>query len=144
MTETAQNWQNSKRLLQIAVAAGGGVPVFAGLAGAVLGLDMLGGSSTADVTLASHFQYLSGILLAIGLGFWSTIGSIELKSARFTLLTALVEVGGVARLWSWVHFGLPGLPMMLALVMELGVTPALALWQWRVAKAANKLNLRGG
>ncbi len=138
MINAGQNWRKPKRLLQIAVAVGGIVPVSAGLAGAVLGLDMLAGSNMADISLASHFQYLSGILLGIGLGFWSCIISIERKSARFMLLVGLVVAGGLARLWSLVHLGAPGVPMLLALVMELGVTPALGIWQWRVARASRR------
>ena len=97
-----------------------------------LGPRMLGGTAGAD--LDSHFRYLSGLLLAIGLGYISTLRDIETKGARFTLLTALVVVGGLGRLGSVFYVGWPESPeMRAALLMELCVTPALALWQRRVS-----------
>jgi hypothetical protein len=60
------------RLLQLAVALAGFVPVLAGGAGVLLGPAMVGGL-LGEAAADSHFRYLSGLLLAIGLGFWSTI-----------------------------------------------------------------------
>jgi hypothetical protein len=114
--------------LQAAVAVGGLVPVGAGLAGVVLGAAMTGdGAASAD--LDSHVRYLSGLLLAIGLVYWSCIPRIEAQRGRFLLLTLTVVAGGLGRLYGVVAHGQPGLPMLLALVMELGITPALCLWQ---------------
>ncbi|RVT92282.1 DUF4345 domain-containing protein [Rhodovarius crocodyli] len=122
----------SRLLLQGAVAVGGLVPVLAGGAGALggpaaLGLDVGG----ADA--GSHFRYLSGLLLAIGLGFWSCIPGIERRGRRFALLTGLVVLGGLARLGGLAADGVPSAPMAAALVMELAVTPLLCLWQRRLA-----------
>ena len=117
----------SRRWLQTIVAVGGLIPVAAGLAGIFIGPAMV--AATASVPLDSHFRYLSGLLLAIGLGFWSCVPGIERRSARFRLLTGLVFVGGLGRAVSLEAVGLPDLPMLLSLVMELGVTPALCLWQ---------------
>jgi hypothetical protein len=119
--------------LRIAVAVGGIVPVAAGLAGVVTGAAMLGGHPAANLTLDSHLRYLSGLLLAIGLGFWSTIPRIEKQAARFRLLTAIVVLGGLGRLYGILVEGLPPAPMLFGLVMELGVTPLLCWWQSRVA-----------
>ena len=121
--------------LRIAIALGGLVPVAAGLAGALAGPAMLGdagGTAEAD----SHFRYLSGILLGIGLGFWATLPDPARHTARFRLLTAIVVLGGLARLLGLVLHGDPGRPMVAALGMELVVTPLLCLWQARVAAAA--------
>ena len=125
-----------KRLaLQLCVALGGCVPVAAGLAGVWLGPHMAG-EVTAPVPLDSHFRYLSGLLLAIGLGFWSTIPAIERQSPRFWLLSAIVVAGGLGRLVSLAAVGPPDAPMFFGLAMELVVTPALAMWQARLARAA--------
>ncbi len=123
-----------KRLLQAAVAAGGIVPFAAGGSGVVLGAGMTGAHVPAD--LDSHVRYLSGLLLAIGLGFWSTIPRIETRGARFRLLTLIVVVGGLARLGGVLARGWPGVPMLFGLAMELGVTPGLCLWQARVARTS--------
>jgi hypothetical protein len=119
--------------LRVAVAIGGIVPVAAGLAGVIAGAAMLGGHPAANLTLDSHLRYLSGLLLAIGLGFWSTIPRIEQQSARFRLLTAIVVVGGLGRLYGILVEGLPPAPMLFGLGMELVVTPLLCWWQGRVA-----------
>ena len=121
--------------LRIVVAIAGLVPVAAGLDGMVRGAAMLGAQPHANLTLDSHVRYLSGLLLAIGLGFWSTIPRLESRGDRFRLLTALVVVGGIGRLFGILVEGLPPVPMLFGLVMELGVTPLLCWWQSRVATA---------
>jgi hypothetical protein len=123
-----------KRWLQIAVALGGLAPVGAGLSGALLGPAMLG--QVGDGALDSHIRYLSGLLLGIGLAFWSTIPGIERQGARFGLLTLIVVVGGFCRALGMLIWGPPGPIMSLALIMELGVTPLLYLWRERVARLA--------
>jgi hypothetical protein len=118
------------RLLQIAVAVAGLVPVTAGAIGAAWpALLALGGTPSA----VTHAAYLSGLLLGIGLGFWSLIPSIEKQGRLFTLLTGFVVLGGLARLAAAARMGAWGPAVALPLVMELGVTPALWLWQRRVA-----------
>jgi hypothetical protein len=123
-----------KRLLQLAVAIAGLVPVGAGLAGALLGPAMQG--QVGDAALDSHYRYLSGLLLGIGLLFWSTIPRIERQGQRFGLLTAIVVVGGASRALGTLIIGPPGVIMSLALVMELVVTPGLYLWRQRVGRLA--------
>jgi hypothetical protein len=130
---------NERRLLQVAVALGCLVPVLGGGIGVLYGLAMLGpmvGNEAPPPFADSHFRYLSGLLLAIGLGFSSTVPSIETRSGRFRLLAAIVVVGGLGRLLALALDGRPDAPTLFALGMELGVTPALTLWQWRVARAA--------
>lgn len=115
-----------RRLLQIAVAVAAIVPVAAGTWGA------LGGLHAPQGAADSQARYLSGLLLAIGLGFWATIPRIETRGAIFRTLAAVVVVGGLARLAGAIETGL-GAAVSLPLLMELGVTPLLALWRERVA-----------
>ena len=85
----------------------------------------------------THAAYLSGLLLGIGLGFWSCIPAIESKTGRFTLLTALVVMGGLARLLAAIRLS-AWTPLIIGpLVMELVVAPALCLWQRRVAERSS-------
>jgi hypothetical protein len=123
----------SPSLLRVAVALCGVVPVAAGTAGIVWGPAMIDGHAAA-IDVDSHFRYLSGLLLALGLGFWSTIPEIERTTTRFRLLTVLVLVGGFGRVISACIVGLPGGAMQAAIVMELIVTPLLCLWQSAVAR----------
>jgi hypothetical protein len=48
-----------------------------------------------------HERYLSGLLLAVGFAFWSTLSDIEHKTGQFRLLTGLVVIGGLCRLIGW-------------------------------------------
>ena len=121
------------RALRVAVALASCVPIGAGLAGVLLGPRLLDHAIAGPADLDSHFRYLSGLLLAIGLGFASTIPRIEAMGARFGWLTFLVVAGGIGRLVSLVAIGAPSPVMLAALAMELLVTPGLALWRHRAA-----------
>jgi hypothetical protein len=121
-----------RRLLQQTTAVLGCIPV------GVAVWHIISGPAVIDPrfvegAFASHFRYLSGLLLAIGLLFWSTVPAIEHKANRFRILTLIVFVGGLARLLGLLMTGQPGLGMMGGLVMELVITPLLCLWQTRVA-----------
>ena len=129
-----------KKLLQTAVIIGGFVPVLAGFSGVIMGPYMAPGMDATPIGFDSHFHYLSGLLLGIGLGFWSCVPRIEHKGERFELLTAIVVTGGLARCVAWYVSGLPDTPMRFALVMELIITPLLAYWQHRVALNAERRN----
>jgi len=122
-----------RRWLQVVVAIACLVPLGAGTAGMWLGPRMVDSSVVGSPDIDSHFRYLSGLLLGIGVGFISTIPEIERRGNRFRLLTLMVVLGGVGRLMSLLSIGVASPAMDAALVMELVVTPALALWQWRIA-----------
>lgn len=128
-------YETERRALQRVVALAGLVPVLGGLWGVLFGQAGLGGGAF-DVSTDSHFRYLSGLLLGIGLLFWSTIPGIETKTSLFRFLTMVVVLGGLARLLGLWLTGVPSLVMLAALGMELVVTPLLCLWQMRVASRA--------
>lgn len=115
-----------RRALQLAVCIAGIVPVSAGLLGILTGAGF-----TGDVLGAagdSHYRYLSGLLLGIGLTFWSLVPRIEHATHPARILTAIVFLGGLARLYALAVTGWPTWPMIGGLTMELVVTPALWLW----------------
>jgi hypothetical protein len=116
--------QTSRRLLQLSVLVAATVPV---TAGTWFAFDPQSGGFA--LLASSHARYLSGLLLAIGVAFWTTLPRIEAKRQRFGLLTALVVTGGLCRLVG-VALGDPlSAPTVAALVMELAVTPLLWAWQ---------------
>lgn len=129
-----------RRALQVVVALCSLVPMLAGAAGVwggqVLvgqGLTVIGvGDSLNDPD--SHFRYLSGLLLGIGLAYAASVPGIERHRGRFLLLGFIVMVGGLGRLLSLVLDGPPSAVMLFALLMELVVTPLLTFWQWRVSR----------
>ena len=119
---------HEKRLLQAVVALACLVPLSAGSMGVLRGADWLADGAVA-IDLDSHFRYISGIFLGVGLAFASCIPAIETKGARLRMLVGFVVLGGLARLLSLIEVGTPGPGMQFGLVMELAVTPLLALWQ---------------
>ena len=122
--------------LRIAVAIACLVPLSAGAAGMIAGAAMLGGGGH---DLDSHYRYLSGLLFGVGIGFVTTIPGLPAGRGRFRLLTGIVAAGGLGRLLGLAMGITPSWPMLAALVMELGVTPALALWRERVDRRAAAL-----
>lgn len=126
--------QRERRLLQLAIALACLVPLSAGTAGVVAGPAMIEGDLAGDLPdLESHFRYLSGLLLGIGLAFAASIPTIERRSELFLVLSATVVVGGLARLSALLIYGLPTTSHLLALGLELAVVPLLFAWQRRVA-----------
>jgi len=108
--------RQSRHVLQWIVFIGGLVPVLGGLYGIISNTD-------------SHYAYLSGLLLGIGLAFWDAARNIEHHRMRFRLLTAIVFIGGLARLYVVIRTGQLSAVTLFALTMELAVTPLLCRWQ---------------
>jgi predicted MFS family arabinose efflux permease len=125
-----------RRALQRTVAVAALIPVASGLYGVLFGIDGIGRGGLDNVSADSHFRYLSGLLMGVGILFWSCVPGIESKSRLFRFLTLVVVLGGLSRLLGLYLTGLPSLTMLTALAVELVVTPALCLWQMRVAARA--------
>ena len=123
--------ERERKLLQQAVAVVASIPVATGLYGVLFGQALTG--DAVSISAESHFRYLSGLLLGIGLCFWSTLPSIETHTGRIRLLTLLVVIGGLSRLIGLALTGLPSLFMLGGLFVELVAAPVLCLWQTRVA-----------
>ncbi len=134
MQDRPRRRRGSRRALQFAIAIAGCVPVIAGLSGVLSGTDMLD-VGNAPAALDSHYRYLSGLLLGIGLAFWTMIPRIERHGPAVQLLTVIVVIGGFSRLFGALLHGFPEGPMRWALGMELVVTPVLCLWQARIASS---------
>jgi hypothetical protein len=130
----ARERDTERRLLQVAASFACLVPLSMGLASVLEGPEVLQGVSTAPVDLDSHFRYLSGLLLGIGVAFASCIPRIEAKTALFQTLGLIVVAGAAGRALSLVEAGVPSFGHLFGLVMELCVVPLLMLWQLRVAR----------
>ena len=126
----------SKLALQVAVAVLALIPTVTGLAGILLGPDFLRLDPLWPADLDSHFRFLSGVFLGVGLGFYTCIPDIEAKTDRARLLGGLIILGGLARLYSLLVHGAPSTGHLLGLGMELVVVPLLLVWQARLAQAA--------
>jgi hypothetical protein len=121
-----------RRLLQAILAVVSLIPLSAGLAGIWTGPHFY--DLTASISADSHMRYLSGLLFGLGIVVWWIIPRVEKPSEAFGTLTAIVFVGGLARLWSLLHVGVPNGVMSSALFVELGLTPVLFFWHRRIAR----------
>ena len=116
------------------------VPVVMGGAGVLVGPATLLTETTWPRDLDSHYRYLSGLFLALGITFYACVPAIERKTALFRWASSLVVVGGLARLLSLITVGVPSAPHLVGLGLELIVVPLLVLWQARVARQAANLH----
>lgn len=129
------NPATERRLLQLATALACIVPLMMGFTSVLHGPDVMRGvDPPVPVDLDSHFRYLSGLLLGIGLVFLASIPRIERHTIVFRTLGTIIVIGGLSRLVSLAAVGVPGNGHRFALVMELGVVPLIVLWQARVAR----------
>lgn len=130
MTRTTE-----RRLLQIAVALASLVPLSMGTLSVLRSADVLRGvSQPLPIDLDSHFRYLSGLLLGIGIAFVASIPAIERRGTLFRTLGFVILIGGLARLLSLLQAGVPGPGHKFGLVMELIVVPLIVLWQARIER----------
>ena len=67
--------ERERRYLQRTVAFLALIPFAAGLSGVLFGPTLL--DDRVGVSTDSQYRYLSGLLLGIGLVFWSTVPAIE-------------------------------------------------------------------
>ncbi|MBE7184654.1 MAG: DUF4345 domain-containing protein [Methylobacterium mesophilicum] len=135
---------NERGVLQGVVGVLAIVPVLAGTAGIAGGPGLVGVDPPWGVDLDSHFRFLSGVLLAMGLAWWSCVPGIEAKGERFRLLAGLTMLGGLGRLLSLGIAGAPSLGHQVGLVIELIAVPVLVIWQMRVARIHRWREARAG
>jgi len=128
----ARSW--GRRALQCSVLLGALVPIMAGAAGVFVGPGITGDVALAAVSLDSHFRYLSGLLLGVGLCFASFVPRIEKRNPSFQILAFIVFIGGLGRLYALLTVGTPNLGMLFGLGMELLVTPSLAVGQYVLSR----------
>lgn len=124
-----------RRLLQAATATACLVPLSMGFLSVLKSASILRGvTPPLPIDLDSHYRYLSGLLLGIGLVFLASIPRIESAGTVFRTLGAVIVVGGLGRLVSLMQAGVPGQGHQFGLIMELVVVPLIVLWQARVAR----------
>jgi hypothetical protein len=123
-----------KRLLQAATVLASVVPLSMGVWSVLRSAAVLKGvEPPLAIDLDSHFRYLSGLLLGIGLVFLACLRNIERHRPVFLALGFVILVGGLSRLLSVIELGWPTAGHRFGLVMELIVVPTIVIWQagWR-------------
>jgi Domain of unknown function (DUF4345) len=121
-----------RKLLQIAFAIAGLALVGFGLAGVFFG------ASFADVVMDSYFRFLKGMLLGIGLVYWSSIPDIERHGERVALVTFILVLGAVPQLMAVIGHGVPTIGILVGLAGELIFAPLLWVWHRHVAEVAQR------
>jgi len=97
-----------KRGLQITIAILSLVPLSIGAIGIVLGTSRWLPANTITPDFDSHYRYIAGYYVSLGLlGLW-VIPRIERHTGLFRVICASVFMGGVGRVASIFQVGLPG------------------------------------
>jgi hypothetical protein len=125
-----------RTLLQIAVTVAGLAGVSLGLTGVVFGT--LYADLSGDVVMDSYVRFLKGMLLAIGLIYWSCIPQIDRCGDRMSLVTFILVFGTLSRLMSVIGHGVPTVGIMSNLIAGLIFVPLLWFWQRHVARVAQR------
>jgi len=90
------------------------------------------------VVLDSYVRFYKGVLLAIGLIYWSSIPQIERHGDRIALITLILVSGSLSRLFSLAGHGVPTLGIIGNLIAGLVFVPLVWLWQRHVASRAQR------
>ena len=107
----------SAGMIPIAIRLAALVPILAGGVGAIVGPAFLG--EAGGPATASHFRYLSGLLLGVGVVAWWCVADLPRRAGVFGGLCAMVTLGGLARLAGLAVDPLPPWPHLAALVLLL-------------------------
>ena len=123
-----------RKLLQLAFACAGLALVGFGVAGVIFGANFM--DLTGNVVMDSYIRFLKGMLLAIGLIYWSAIPDIDRHGERISLVTFILVLGAVPRLMAVIGHGVPTIGILVGLGGELIAAPLLWLWQRHIASVA--------
>jgi Domain of unknown function (DUF4345) len=125
-----------RKLLQIAFALAGLLLIAFGLAGIFFGANFA--DLSGSVEMDSYFRFLKGMLLGIGLIYWSSIPDIARHAERISVVTFILVLGAVPRLLAVISHGVPTIGILVGLAGELIFAPLLWLWHQHVAGAAQR------
>ena len=127
-----------KRLLQIATALLGLVPLLTGI------ITMLGVHDPlysavgipALPVLDSNLRFFGGVWLGLGIAILWLVPRIETETVLFRAIWGAIFLGGAGRLLSILLVGTPPIPFVGFTALELIGAPLFIYWQHRVAEAA--------
>lgn len=120
--------------LQIATVFSALVLLGLGVSGVLLGVQFMHGVGT--ITVDNYFRLVSGMLAGMGVVLLVSIPHVERHHERFTILTFVIVLGGLAELYSVVLNGIPSVGTFFGMFMTLIYAPLLWLLQRHVARRA--------
>ncbi|MFM7331576.1 MAG: DUF4345 domain-containing protein [Brachymonas sp.] len=129
------------RILQIATAVLGLIPILTGLVGLMGVADPLyvreGVPATAKA-LDSNLRFFSGVWLGLGLWLIWLVPRIATQTLLFRVFWSMIFVGGIGRILSLAMVGTPAMPVGAVVwavtALEIVGAPLFIWWQSRVAK----------
>ena len=114
------------RLFQLVVIVAALVPITAGAAGVWRGPAMISNAVTHSADLESHYRYLSGLLLGIGIAFVVGVADVGRRAGLLRALGFIVVMGGLARLLGAALGGISGRAAPFPLLHGAGRGPRVA------------------
>lgn len=129
----------SRRALRITLGVVAAIPFASGL-GAIIGgpASLPGQPGEVSATLDSEYRFVNVIWFGVAPLVWASLPRVEERTAVLQAVGGAAFAGGLARLLSLRAKGRPHPMMLAALGVELGVVPALMVWQAAVARAARQ------
>jgi hypothetical protein len=122
-----------KQGLQFTIGILSMIPILIGLLGITQGTTRWLSASNITPDFDSHYRYITGYYLSLGmLGFWM-IPKIEQHTELLRIICASVFMGGVGRAFSIVRVGMPNLLALMFTGLEL-CFPLLLLWQAKIPR----------
>jgi hypothetical protein len=122
-----------KRGLQLTLAVLSMIPILVGVTGIVLGTSRWLPANMIAPEFDSHYRYIAGYYISLGmLGLW-IIPSIEKHRSLFRIVCASVFMGGIGRVVSISQVGLPGSMALFFTAFEL-CFPLLLFWQAKLSR----------
>ena len=117
--------------LKIAVGLTAIVPLTNGILGILKGPSMIERTSRYSLALDSHYRYMSGLPLGLGILLLRSLSKIEYDGSDLYRVTFLIFVGGLGRLYGLFRIGYDRNSILLT-VSELFVLPLLCICQNRI------------
>lgn len=110
------------------------IPLCFAVTGVLNGAAALSAGDSVDPALDNQFRYLSAYYFSLFLLIWYVLGDIDNRGTVFRILVLAIFLGGLARLYSYLHVGTPPTNAIVGMILELSA-PVLVIWQRIIARS---------
>ncbi len=122
-----------RNALQITLAIFSVIPLAFGLSGVFFGAGRWLPGEAIPPELDNQYRYLSAYYLSLSFLLWWAIPHIERHTTLIRIITFVMFLGGLSRLWSFVDVGSASQTQIIAMGIELAA-PLIAVWQGFLAR----------